>query len=194
MELYAAKFFESIRNAVLAPVLITLAGCASPIKTFVDFDQDSDFSAYQTYSFMSENPMLATQPVRQAAGPFLESKIQNAIREELDSRGYRELPVGARSDFVVSFAVGARKDIQVDAYPVVYRSGWRWGGAYFGEESTLTTTTRGALSIDLFDGSRKAPTWHGRATKSLTPADQQLRTSVIQDVVSEIFKPFPPLR
>ncbi len=172
-------------------VLIS-AGCASTIETFVDYDEQADFAAYETFSWIGEHPLVTAPRLAQATNPFLEGRIQDAVSAELRARGYRFEAIGNEVDFVVSFSVAARHEMSVESYPSAYRGRWRWGGAYLGDSVSVESTTEGMLSIDVFDGKTKSPVWHGRAQKNLTSADEKLRSSIITDAVAEVLKDFPP--
>lgn len=176
-----------------ALILLCLSGCATTnIDSYADYDARVDFTNYQTFSWISDHPMVSSRKVNEASNPFMESRIQDAISKELRTLGYTFKPVGSDADFVVSFSVAARKEMSIESYPTAYRGTWRWGGAYLGDSVSVNSTTEGMLSIDLFDGETKSPAWHGRASKSLTSADKKLRSSIINDAVAEILKQFPP--
>ena len=171
---------------------LSLSGCATSIQTHTDYDSNASFSDYQTYAWISEKPLITAPRMAVAASPFLEGRIQQAIRNELDAQGYRFAENPTDADFVISFSVGARRDISVESYPVAYRSGWRWGTAYIGDSVTVDDSTEGMLSIDFFDQQTKSPIWHGVARKDLTTADEKLQSSIVRDAVHEILKSFPP--
>ncbi len=181
-------------NASLVAVVaaLSLSGCVTSIQTHTDYDASASFSDYQTYAWISEKPMITAPRMAVAASPFLEGRIQQAIRSELEAQGYRFATDPADADFVVSFSVGARRDISVESYPVAYRSGWRWGTTYIGDSVKVDDSTEGMLSIDFFDQQTKSPIWHGVARKNLTTADEKLQSSIVRDAVGEILKSFPP--
>lgn len=176
----------------LALLVFVLSGCASTIETFSDHDDEVDFSVYETFAWIDEHPMVSAPDVAAAANPFMESRIQDAIRRELSLRGYRYVQTADTADLVVSFSVGGRKDLSVESYPVAYRHRWTWGGAYIGDSVSVESTTEGVLAIDVFDAETRSPVWHGTARKSLTAAEANLRGSVIQDAVAAILTEFPP--
>ena len=181
-------------NATLATVaaILSLSGCATSISTHTDYDARVSFSDYQSYAWISEEPLITAPGMAVAASPFLEGRIQQAIRNELDAQGFRFAADPADADFVVSFSVAARRDISVDSYPVAYRTGWRWGTTYIGDSVTVDDSTEGMLSIDFFDQKTKSPIWHGVARKNLTTADEKLQSSIVRDAVREVLKSFPP--
>ena len=181
-----------IASAVLALAIIGMTGCASTIETFSDSDESVALADYETFAWIGEHPMVSSPKNATGANPFLESRIQDAIQQELTSRGYRLKQSDVDADFVVSFSVGGRKEMSVESYPVAYRHRWTWGGAYIGDSVSVESTTEGMLAIDFFDAETKSPIWHGLAKKNLTAAEENLRGSIIQDAVAAVLGNFPP--
>ena len=185
-----ARNFISTLAAVIAT--LSLIGCATSIKTHTDYDRSASFSDYRTYAWISDRPLITAPKMATATSPFLEGRIQRAIQGELGTNGYRLVVDSDDADFVVSFSVGARRELSVESYPVAYRSGWRWGTTYIGDSVSVDGSTEGMLAIDFFDQQTKSPIWHGVARKNLTVADEKLQSSIVQDAVKEILNNFPP--
>ena len=181
-----------IAAITIACISLGVSGCATPISTYTDYDRTVPFDDYEVFSWISEKPLVTAPRTATVVNPFVESRIMAAVRKELTAQGYRFAENNSEADFVVSFAIGARQDISVDSYPVAYRSGWRWGTTYIGDKVSVDHTTEGMLSIDFFDQATRSPVWHGVAKKNLTTADEQLRTSIIDDAVREVLRSFPP--
>ena len=127
----------------------------------------------------------------------------SAIETSLASRGYGRVDNPESADFVVSFTIGSREEIDVDSYPSMsasigyaYPRHWRWGGAYYGlgvgTETTVRQYTRGMLAIDMFDVTERRPVWHGTAEKRLRDSDRDASQEVIQGAVDAILAGFPP--
>lgn len=190
--MYLTRSRIHIVSAFLAATIFGLPGCASTIETFSDHDASVAFDDYETFAWISEHPMVSSPGNAVAANPFMEDRIQDAIRHELTSRGYRLVQRDGDADFVVSFSVGGRKELSVESYPVAYRNRWTWGGAYIGDSVSVESNTEGVLAIDLFDAESKSPIWHGVARKNLTSAEQKLRGSIIQESVAAVLAEFPP--
>ena len=189
MYLFDRDLFKTV--AIAAVAILGIGGCATPIDTFSDYDNGFAFENLESFAWISDNPMKAS-PRNAAVNPFLEGRVKDAIRNELTARGYRYERSASRADFVVSFSVGGRKELNVDSYPVAYRHHWTWGGAYFGESVSVEQSTEGTLAIDFFSATTKSPIWHGIAHKNLTSAEEKLRGSIINDAVSAILAEFPP--
>ena len=172
-------------------VLTALAagGCES-IQTRSDYDDRIDFSGYRTFSWISEHPMVDADP---SVSPLTEGRIELAIIDVMKTKGIAFVPNVRQADFVVAFTVGARQKLRVDTttYPVGYRGPFMWGTGYY-QDVDVREYTEGRLSIDVFDTKLHQPVWHGYGTKSITGSDRDNPAPVIQKVVAEILKPFPP--
>ena len=93
-----------------------LAGCASTFEASHDHDAKHDFSNYQTFAWLSENPMKVGRGLS-APNPLLEPRIMGALESALGAKGFRLADDRKSADFVLSFTIGARDKIRVDSYP-----------------------------------------------------------------------------
>ena len=189
-------------KAVLGTVLtITLLGaCASTFKATYDHDPGNDFSRYQSFSWISKNPMKVGQGVV-APNPLLEPRITSALEKALVAKGYQYVIQPKHADFVVSFTIGSREEIKVDSYPSMsagYGKGhpghWGWGGMYYGAgtETRVRQYTKGMLAVDVFDVKERRPVWHGVATKTINESDRDNLEATVKAAVDVILAGFPP--
>ncbi len=176
------------RRAWIFVALLLVCGCET-MKAKSDFDPSVDFSHYQTYSWISDHPLLASAP---GVSPLAEERIQHAVSEVLAAKGYRFVEPGAAADFVVAFTLGTREVVSVDpaGYPGGFYRPYGWGGPYQGLD--VRQHTEGRLAIDLFDTRLRRPVWHGYVTKSITSKDQANPQAVISAAVTSILGKFPP--
>ena len=190
-------------NVLGALVVFALLGaCASTFKATYDHDSNHDFSNYQTFAWISRNPMKAGQTAT-VPNPLLEPRIMSALESALVAKGYRQVADASSADFVISFTVGSREEIKVDSYPSMsvgygraYPRGWGWGGAYYGVGTTETKVrqyTKGMLAVDVFDVKEKRPVWHGVASKTINESDRENVEETIKAAVDAILAGFPPL-
>lgn len=186
--------------AVISLLTVTLAGCASTFKATHDHDPAQDFTAYKTYSWIAEHPMKVGATSRMP-NPLLETRIMSAVQSSLGAKGYTKVDKPDSADFVLSFTVGSREEIDIDTYPsmaVGYGHRGRWGGAYYGSyyggmtETTVRQYTEGMLAIDIFDVKDHQPVWHGVASKRINDSDRENMTATVQAAVDAILAGFPP--
>jgi len=182
--------------------LALLSGCASTFEATYDHDAGNDFSNYQTFAWISKNPMKVGQSVA-AVNPLLEPRISSALEKALVAKGYKYVIQPKNADFVLSFTIGSREEIKVDSYPSMsagYGMGhpghWGWGGMYYGygvgTETQVRQYTKGMLAVDIFDVKERRPVWHGVATKTIRESDRDEMDVTIKAAVDAILAGFPP--
>lgn len=187
---------------VLAILMAVLTSCATGFKATHDHDPGQDFSAYQTFAWISAHPMKVSATNR-IPNPLLEPRIMTAIEDALAAKGFEKADEAKSADFVLSFTVGSREEIKVDSYPTMaggygayrgYPGHWGWGGAYYGygTETSVRQYTKGMLAVDIFDVKERKPVWHGVATKSISESDRQDAAGTIKAAVDAIVVGFPP--
>lgn len=170
-------------------LVLSLSACVSTPKVFTDSDPMQDFAVYKTFTWTNESPMIYTgdEPVN----PLVEQRLMDAIRVNLESKGYQFAVDPEAADFAVSFSVGARNKIKVDSNPAIfYVDDWRWGKPYYGPVSARTYT-EGSLAIDAYDTARQTPVWHGVGARKLKKLDYENSSSTIPAGVDSILLSFP---
>ena len=180
--------------------LVLLAGCASTFEATYDHDAANDFNKYQSFAWLSKNPMKVGKNVG-AVNPLLEPRIMSALENALVAKGYEYVIQPKDADFVVSFTIGSREEIKIDSYPsmsasygVAYPRHWGWGGAYYGvaTETQVRQYTEGMLAVDIFDVKERRPVWHGVATKRISESDREEIEATVKAAVDAILVGFPP--
>jgi len=190
------------RRSVFCTVLIlTLLGaCASTFKASYDHDSSNDFLNYQSFTWLSKNPMKVGQTA-EVLNPMLQPRIMSALENGLVAKGYKYVIEAKDADFVLSFTIGSREEIKVDSYPSMsagygraYPGHWGWGGAYYGygTETQVRQYTKGMLAVDIFDVKERRPVWHGVATKTINDSDRDNLEATVKAAVDAILAGFPP--
>ena len=180
-------------TAIAVVIALSAFGCATGKPAKVAYDLENNFSNYQSFSWLSENPMK----VGQALAPpkkTLQPAVMACIRSNLEAKGYRYQADAVSADFLLSFTVGSREKIGPDAYPSEHSGvGGRggWATAYYGGGAGAAYT-QGVLAIDIFDSHDRQPVWHGVAGKRINEEDRENMTGVINAVVASILDDFPP--
>jgi hypothetical protein len=195
----ASKLANRKIYIVMVSTALFLGGCASGFEAMYDHDRAHDFSAYQTFAWISPRPMTVG-PTNRAPSPLLEPRIMAAIEDALRSKGYTKDYAVESADFVLAFTVGSRDEIRVDSHPTMaggygyYGRPVGWGGAYYGygTETTVRQYTEGMLAVDVFDVKERKPVWHGVATKSISKSDREDQVGTVKAAVDTILAGFPP--
>ncbi len=183
----------------IAVMSVVLGGCASGFEAIYDHDRAHDFSAYQTFAWISARPMQVGATNRRPS-PLLEPRIMAAIDDALRAKGYTKGYAAESADFVLAFTVGSREEVRVDSRPTTargygaYGRPGAWGGAYYGygTETTVRQYTEGMLAVDIFDVKERKPVWHGVATKSISKSDREDMVGTVKAAVDVIMAGFPP--
>lgn len=188
------------RSGSVLMLAAMLGACATGFKATHDHDSSHDFSVYQTFAWISENPMKVGQTV-QSPNPLLQPRIMNAVEAALVAKGYRQVEEPKNADFVLSFTVGSREKISVNSYPSMsmgystgYPGHWGWGAAYHccASDTQVRQYTTGILAIDVFDVKERRPVWHGAASKTIDEKDRENIEKTVKAAVDVILGGFPP--
>ena len=184
-------------------VASSVIGCATSPSVFTDYDSSQSFSAYESFTWISDEPMIVSGD--RGPNPLVATRLQDSIVSTLQQKGYQLVDTVDEADFVVAFTVGARDRIEIRERTVVdyYGPHWRWGYDYFGvaypsgfprTEVTSRQYAEGSLAIDIFDARRKSPVWHGSASKRLSRSELQGQSTGdnIRAAVEVILAGFPP--
>lgn len=174
-------------------LVITIAlasGCATELQVGSDYDQAATFRDYHAFSLMQrersgiDNPLVAV-------------RVADAIRGELEQRGYVEAGDAQGADFIVDFTIGSNERTDITAYPQPY-AGWGWGGPgwwggpYWGEAVNVRQYQEGTLSVDVFDAHSHRPVWHGWAKKELSADEIEHSAGPVRHAVAAVLAKFPP--
>jgi len=185
-------------SILILSIAIFTAGCGPSIKAQYDSDPKAEFSAFKTWAWISDNPMVISKSSGKTINPLWEGRIKEEITAGLEGRGFSQVNDPDKADFTVSFSLGSRDGVSAQSYPTTYGSvGGGWGGGrYYGvgvsSQTEVRSYTEGTLAIDVFDVGSKQPVWHGWASKKFyserSPDEQQQNMKL---AVSEILNNFP---
>ena len=187
----------TVSMAIVSALLLTACATGKSYKSYDDYNPNIDFSGYQTFSFISDNPMIVSS-AQGPVSPLLQGRIMNSIRADLSRKGFRYVTDPDSADMAISFTVGSRDQIKVDQYPASYRTGY---GSYYrgyGYGMAYTTETRvrqyteGQLAIDIFDVRSRNPAFHGTASTRINSSDRANIEEFITNIVVETLDGFPP--
>jgi Domain of unknown function (DUF4136) len=185
-----------VRNdcaVVLAMVLLAVVGGCATLQVGSDYDRSASFSGYHTFAVMKREHHGPSG----IHNPLVTQRADDAIKEELQRKGFVLTSDPASADFIVDFTIGSRERTDVSTYPDPYvgwgwgRRGW-WGGPYWGQDVDVRQYREGTLSIDIFDAHNHRPVWHGWAKKELSRKDIEQSQEPIRKAVASVLERFPP--
>jgi hypothetical protein len=175
----------------LAASLLVLTACESGPKIRANSDPGANFASYKTYAFMDK---LGTD--RGGVATPLTSYFKEAVRREMDARGYRFVD-GGPADLLVNFSANAQEKVDVRSTPAPvyggyygYRAGV-YGGWYGGTDVDTVRYKVGTANIDLVDAGRKQLVWEGIIEGKLTDKVMKDPRAAVNAAVTEMFKQFP---
>ena len=189
------SFSFALTLAVFTAAAMTLIGGCATVQVGSDFDQSASFANYHTFTLMKREHH-GTSP---ATNPLVVQRADDAIKAELQRRGYQLTDDPAAADFAVDFTVGSQERTDINSYPDPYvgpgwgwgRRGW-WGGPYWGDNLDVRQYREGTLAIDIFDAHGHRPVWHGWAKKELSRSDIEQSEEPIRKAVQSVLAKFPP--
>ena len=181
--------------SLLLCVTSVLTACATaPIKVRTRVDPAADFSTYRSYGFV---PVLGTNYGGKTTA--LTVYFMQAIRQEMDSRGYRYTEESP--DLLVNFNANPRAtgESTTSISPSYgYSTGYYayraelYGLPVIAFEDEETVNYRvGTGNIDIVDARRKMLAWEGIAEGRLTEAMLSDPGPAIAAIVADIFAHYP---
>ncbi|MFL6605886.1 MAG: DUF4136 domain-containing protein [Steroidobacteraceae bacterium] len=189
------RSFALALAVVTAAVMTLVAGCATTGQVGSDYDRAASFANYHTFTLMKREHHGTTP----STNPLVVQRAEDAIKTELQRRGYQFTDDPAAGDFAVDFTIGSQERTDINSYPDPYigpgwgwgHRGW-WGGPYWGDNLDVRQYREGTLSIDVFDARSHRPVWHGWAKKELSRSDMEHSAEAIRKSVDSVLAKFPP--
>ena len=170
-----------------------VSGCATELRVGSDYDRSATFRDYHTFTVMQREHSGLENPLN----PLVAARVEDAIRADLNEKGYVEAGDPQEADFTIDFTIGSRERTDITTYPQPYAGwGWggprSWGGPYWGDAVDVRQYREGTLSIDVFDAHSHRPVWHGWAKKEISDDDIEHSAGPVQRAVAAVLAKFPP--
>ena len=178
--------------AILVVVLLTTVSLVSAqVKS--DYDKDTDFSQYKTYSFQGWE-----QNSDQILTKFDKERILNSFANELTLRGLTK--DNSNPDVGITLYVVVDDKTSTTAY-TTYNGGmgygagrWGWGmGMGMGSSTTNYTEDdykQGTLVCDFYDQSTKDLVWQGVVTTVVKEKPKKREKSIPKNI-NKLMKDYP---
>ena len=162
-----------------AMLLTATASFAQQVKT--DYDRDSDFAHYRTYSWEKV----------QTQDPLWVDRIKEAVNSALAAKGWKQVDSGG--DVSVVAIETTQNQQTLNTFYDGFGGGWGWrrGGGFGDATTTVETYKVGTLVVDLFDAHNKTLLWRGSSSDTLSnKSDKNIKN--LDKGVQKMFDHFPP--
>jgi len=172
---------------------LMISSC-STVKVTASKDEKADFDTPKTFSMYPwdrQNDSIVS--------PIDKQTINNAIKEEMTSRGYKYVETGG--DLTISVFVILNRKTAVTAYtdhygpgyyysPYVYGPYYPYGGGYSRTTYEQHDYIEGTLLIDVLNTKEKKVIWQGKAVGEVKPhvAD---RSKNLNSTIHKMFTLYP---
>ena len=178
---------------LVAPLL--LAACQAGLPADYEYDPAADFSAYQSWAWLSDEPLIVTQTgatqVDPSINPLLEQRLRVSVARVLAAKGYRHLERREQADLLVSFSLSARDETEVETVPVTGGAMGRPAGGWY-TSTNVRTYTRGTLAITFSERADGRAVWHGWTSKRMYGGQApETRAANVDLAVDSVLAEFP---
>lgn len=174
---------------VLWPCLLALlfTACTSTPTANMDFDSSFDFGPVKTIAIQPINRTVASTII---VSDMQVSRINEAITQELEQRGYRMVADNAQADLLLTWHLITQERMDVRNYNTSIRYNcWNCGGS----NVRVTQFTQGTFIVDLIDPERLQSVWRSvfesRLRNQPDPAQAEENRRA---AAAAIFAGFPP--
>ncbi len=159
---------------------LLILSCSS-VQTQYDYDRDTDFSKYKTFSFYQKG--LDSLDMNDLD----KSRVTNAIISNLEQKGLQLSPNG---ELVINISASYREKTNV--YNNNPYGGWGGYGRYgYGGNTTVNQYLEGRLLVDLVDKERNMLVWQGLA-KGFDVDQIRRKDEMIPKTIDKLFYNYPP--
>lgn len=174
-------------------ISLMLSACTSMVN--VDYDRSTDFSLYKTYNIDSKPVRISTDT--RINSSFMQQRVINELNATLAKNGFQYLNKNA--DFNVKYFLDIKREIDTQDSGVVsigLGSSSRHSAVGLGFNIPVGETTSidlMVLTIDVVSSKTNELLWRGSLGYSLYEgASPETYTKLVNDLVEEILKKFPP--
>jgi hypothetical protein len=177
-----------LKTSLTFAFVLAFSGAFAQAKA--DYDKNTDFSKYKTYSFAGwQNGSDAI------LNDFDKKRIHEAFGNEFAARGMKYVESGG--DAMVTLFIMTQDKTNTTAY-TNYTGGMGYRGryGYAGGFGTSTTTiseseyTEGTLIVDMYDEGTKDLVWQGILSSTVKENPQKREKSIPKNV-NKLMKKFP---
>ena len=155
--------------------------CACSPNVVVNYDKNTDFSGYRTYTWGKGTP---------AKNPNLDRQIVEAIDEQIARKGLTKTEGDA--DLAVTYQAATHEEIDYNEASFSSGSGPAYGAPISSSNAEAPMKVRvGTIIVDMYDTKRNRNVWHGVGS-DLVMDDPAKTSAEIRKGAVKMFENFPP--
>ena len=172
------------RFSLTAMTVLLVGGLALAQSVQYNFDPGTDFSKYKTY-------MWVDVPGGDKLDSLTDKQLRTALEEALATKGLTKAEGGdAVLAVAYNVAITTEKEITLTSTGFGRPRGWGGMGTVYGDTATIPI---GAVTLAMYDSSRKELVWRGVATKQIdTGASPEKRQKNLRKGAAKLLKNYPP--
>ena len=185
-----------IFGAMLISAVITIYSCSSP--AYIEKDPGANLSDYKTYMWVDIKANENDASSRATA--FADLSVHNAVNEELQHWGWREVSENENPDVLVSYDVLVERNVETQSDPVYSQSysrlyynrfTRRWSTIYYpsqflGYQQYQVPVREATVTITMMDADTDKKIWQGWTTERLNGS--RITDLNVKKSVRNIFK------
>lgn len=176
----------------LSFLLLLLSACSSMAN--IDYDRSFDFKSFDSYNIQVK-PVRVTEDTR-INTPFMQQRIVRAIETSLGKKGFDK--TNKKTNLKVKYYLDLKKDFETEesSMSIGFGSSGYHSAIGFGFTVPVGETysiDKLVLTIDIISTKTKKLVWRGSLAYGLIGgATPDRNTQMVNELVAEIFKDFPP--
>lgn len=189
-----SRFMPSLQLIIASVALLVLAACATGPRIDTLQAPDTDYSRYQTFSYVSP---LGTD--RAGYASIISQQLVFSTRREMELRNFEYVADPEQADLLLNF--NAQLSEQIRTIDVVepafgptfwdYRYGMYTTWPNYRQSTSIDQFTEGTVVIDLIDAEAERMIWEGTATGRVTERTRRDAAEELDKAVKSIFDRFP---
>ncbi|OEY65306.1 DUF4136 domain-containing protein [Marinobacter sp. X15-166B] len=166
-------------------VALSLTGCAGKVVT--DYDSTIEFTRYTSWAFAPEN----------ANPDFLSldgARVQAAVEREMRQEGLQQT-ADTEADLLVTWRVAEEERLDSRGFSYGLGLGHNRFGFGLATVPPVQQVKEGKLVLEFVDTDTKRVVWRAASRRYLNESQSPAtREKLIDEVVTEMFKQYPPAR
>lgn len=181
--------FSQGRTCLMVAVAALLAACAGAPKARVDRDANANFVNYRTFAWSEPKPADAAAQVE--FDTLANRRAHAAVMAAFQDKGY--VLDEAHPDVRIGYVINVYQRPKQSGFSIGVGAGGGSGNVAGGIGASIPIGKRNetvaAMTVDVFDVTRKAPVWHGAS--EIVLANDVATEAEVQSLTDSILSKYP---